>query len=184
MKDRVLGDPNAPVTIIEYASLTCPHCAHFDTEILPQVKKQLLDTGKAKLIYRDFPLDNFALKAAMMARCVSPLKYFDMIDVLFTNQERWIKAKDPMAALAQLGSLAGMDASQFKACTENADLQTDIVTNMKQAERVYKVNSTPTFVFNDGAAQFAGAYPVTKFEEVVASLTKAGQQGAAKQGGK
>ncbi len=175
MQDRVLGNPKAPVTIIEYASLTCPHCAHFDKEILPQVKKQLIDTGKAKLVFRDFPLDKFALKAAMMARCVSPLKYFDMIDVLFQNQQRWIKAKDPMAALAQLGSLAGMDGSQFNACMQSKGLESDIIMNMKKAESQYKVDATPTFIFNNGAAQFAGAYPVTKFEEIVASLTPKGK---------
>ncbi len=175
MKDRVLGNPNAPVTITEYASLTCPHCAHFDMEILPDVKNKLIDTGKAKLIFRDFPLDGEALKAAMMARCVSPLKYFDMLDVLFTNQQRWIGAKDPMAALAQLGSLAGMDATQFKACTENKDLETAIITNMKKAQDKYKIDATPTFIFNDGAAKLRGAWPVTKFEETVAGLTPKGK---------
>ncbi len=176
MKDRVLGNPNAPVTITEYASLTCPHCAEFDMVVLPQVKNQLLDTGKAKLVFRDFPLDGAALKAAMMARCVSPLKYFDMLDVLFANQKRWLAAKDPMAALQQLGSLAGMDASQFKACTENKDLETAIITNMKKAQDKYKIDATPTFIFNDGAAKLRGGWPVTKFEEVVAGLAKTGKQ--------
>jgi len=172
MQDRVLGSDKAPVTIIEYASLTCPHCAHFDKEILPQIKTNLIDTGKARLIFRDFPLDGIALRAAMMARCVSPLQYFNMIDVIFKKQEFWIKAKDPVTELEKLGSLAGMDAADFKSCTENKDLETAILNEMKTAQDKYKLESTPTFVFNDGAEKFAGALPVEKFEETVNKLTK------------
>ncbi len=172
MQDRVLGQESAPVTIIEYASLTCPHCAHFETEILPEVKKQLLDTGKAKLIYRDFPLDRFALEAAMVSRCISPLKYYDMLDVIFSKQEIWAKAKDPLAALEKLASLAGMDAADYKSCVENHALETAILTHVQEAQNKYKVQSTPTFVFNDGAEQFSGAQPVEKFAATIEKLTK------------
>lgn len=172
MQDRVLGDEKAPVTIIEYASLTCPHCAHFTTTILPDVKKKLIDTGKAKLIFRDFPLDGIALKAAMMTRCVSPLQYFNMIDVIYTKQEFWIKAKDPLEELAKLGSLAGLDAADFKSCTENKDLENAVLGEMKTAQEKYNLQATPTFVFNDGADKFAGALDESKFEEVVNKLTK------------
>jgi protein-disulfide isomerase len=172
MKDRVLGSESAPVTIIEYASLTCPHCAHFEKEILPEVKKRLIDTGKAKLIYRDFPLDQFALKAAMMARCIPADKYYNMIELLFDNQDRWTKAKDPMEGLAQLGSLAGMSDADFKSCTENHDLETAILTHMQEAQNKYKAQSTPTFIFNDGAEQFTGARDANEFEATVNKLTK------------
>jgi protein-disulfide isomerase len=172
MKEQVLGKEDAPVTIYEYASLTCPHCAYFATTILPEVKKKLIDTGKAKLIYRDFPLDKFAMKAAMMAHCVSPLKYYNMLEVLFSNQERWTKASDPMAVLSQLGTMAGMDADTFKSCTENKDLETAILTRQQEAQNKYKVESTPTFVFNDGAEKIQGALPVEKYEEIVNKLSQ------------
>jgi protein-disulfide isomerase len=172
MQDRVLGDDKAPVTIDEYASLTCPHCAHFDKEILPEVKKRLIDTGKAKLIFHDFPLDGIALRAAMMTRCVSPLQYYNMVDVIFTKQEFWVKAKDPLAELEKLGSLAGLDAADFKSCTENKDLETAILKEIQTAQDKYKVESTPTFIFNHGAEQFAGAQPIEKFEETVNKLSK------------
>lgn len=170
MKDRSIGKDDAPVTIIEYASLTCPHCAHFDKEILPEVKKRLIDTGKARLIYRDFPLDGVGLKAAMMARCLPADKYFSMIDVIFAQQDIWAKAKDPLEGLQKLGSLAGMDVADFKNCTENHDLETAVLASRKQAEDKYKVESTPTFVFNEGADSFAGAQDVDKFEKTVNAL--------------
>lgn len=170
MKDRVIGKEDAPVTIIEYASMTCPHCAHFETKILPELKKRLLDTGKAKLIFRDFPLDKFALKAAMMTRCASPEKYFNLADVVFSNQERWAKSADPLSSLAQLGALAGMDETLFKACTENKDLETAILKNMQDAQGKYRIQSTPTFIFNDGLDTLSGALEIEKFEEVIKKL--------------
>lgn len=171
MKDKVLGNPDAPVTIYEYASLTCPHCAHFATTILPQVKKSLLDTGKAKLIFRDFPLDRFAVKASMMAHCVSPVQYYNMLEVIFSNQERWTHDADPLQALAQLGALAGLDEASFKVCTENKALENAILNRMQDGQKKYDISSTPTFVFNDGAEKFQGAQPVEKFEEIVNKLS-------------
>lgn len=172
MRDRVLGNPDAPVTIIEYASLSCSHCAHFATTVLPEVKKRLIDTGKAKLIFRDFPLDQYALKASMMARCLPADKYFNVIEVIFSNQDRWSKAEDPLAALAQLGNLAGMSAEAFKACTENHALETAILNAMQEAQTKYRIQSTPSFSFNNGAEELRGAQPVEKFEEVVNRLTQ------------
>ncbi|MBI3440506.1 MAG: DsbA family protein [Proteobacteria bacterium] len=172
MKDRVIGNEKAPVTIVEYASLTCPHCAHFEREILPELRARLLDTGKAKLIYRDFPLDTPALRAAMMARCVDAGKYFNLIEVIFSNQEHWARSKDPLAALAQLGNLAGMDGDYFKACTNNKELETAILTNMQAAQTKYQIRATPTFIINDGAETLNGALDVDKFEVAVNKLTK------------
>jgi len=172
MQDHVLGKDTAPVTIIEFASLTCPHCAHFEKEVLPEVKKSLLDTGKAKLIMHEFPLDDIALKAAMMTRCLPADKYYDMIEVVFNNQSLWMKNKDPLAGLAQLGSLAGMNAEAFKACTQNHALETALLNGMQDAQKKYSISSTPTFVFNNGAEVISGVQPVAKFEEIVNKLTQ------------
>src|SRR5258706_11399400 len=92
---HVLGNPEAPITIIEYASLTCPHCAEFDKSVLPQIKQTYIDTGKAKLVYRDFPLDATALKASMIARCLPSDRYFAFIDALFKQQNNWAYSGDP-----------------------------------------------------------------------------------------
>jgi len=172
MKDRVLGNEAAPVTIIEYASMTCSHCAHFATKLLPEVKKRLIDTGKAKLIFRDYPLDQFAMKAAMMARCVPAEQYFNIVEVIFSNHERWVDSKDPFEGLAQLGSLAGMDAEAFKTCTENKALETAILNGVKEAQTKYDIKSTPSFIFNDGVEKITGAQPADKFEEIVNKLTQ------------
>ncbi len=171
MADRVLGSDNAPVTIIEYASLTCPHCAFFATTNLAAVKEKLIDTGKLRLVFRDFPLDQFAMKAAKMARCVEPAKYFDLIEVLFKNQDRWTHADDKINALIQLGSLAGMDETTMKSCINNDELENAIAVGVNEAQSKFDVKATPTFVVNYGAENFTGAQDVTKFEEVVNRLS-------------
>ena len=148
MLDRVLGNLDAPITIIEYASMTCPHCANFHTTMLPDIKRELLATGKAKLIFRDYPLDKYALMASMMARCAPEGKYFDLIEVIFRNQERWMKSDNPTKALAQLGNLAGMDNDYIAACMQNAELQSAILAEQQEAGRLYQVRSTPSFIFN------------------------------------
>ncbi len=97
-QDRVLGKADAPVTLIEYASLTCPHCGAFEKEKLPQIRKEWIDTGKVKLIYRDFPLDRNALLAATIARCAPPDRYFAFIESFFDDQAHWVLAQDPIDA--------------------------------------------------------------------------------------
>ncbi|HYP38382.1 MAG TPA: thioredoxin domain-containing protein, partial [Stellaceae bacterium] len=100
--DRILGNPEAPITIVEYASLTCPHCAHFANDVLPEIKKDWIDTGKAKLVLRDFPLDEPALRAAMIARCAPPDRYYAFADTFFAAQEKWVRSPDYREALARL----------------------------------------------------------------------------------
>ena len=174
MEDRVLGNPNAPVTIIEYASMTCPHCAHFASNVLPEVKKQLIDTGKAKLIFRDFPLDTFALRTSMMARCAAPEKFYSLLEVLFKNQDRWTKSEDPIAAVTQLGTLAGMDEALIKQCMESAELEAYILRGVQEAQTKYNLKSTPSFVLNDGKEVLTGGHKVEDFVNAVNKLT-AGQ---------
>ena len=100
LKERVVGDPAAPVTMIEYASLTCPHCASFHNDTYKAFKERFIDTGKVKMIYRDFPLDGIALRAAMMARCTVDQRYFGLIQVLYKSQQQWSRTSDPLAELA------------------------------------------------------------------------------------
>jgi len=144
--DQVLGDPDAPVTIIEYASLTCPHCANFHNNILPALESEYIQTGKAKLVFRDFPLDGVALRAAALARCAGPERYHGFIKVLFRSQMEWAGSQDPLAALARLAKLGGIDDTQFAACIGDEERLDVIVESRAAAERNFQVNSTPTFI--------------------------------------
>jgi len=174
-EDRFIGKADAPVTIIEYASMTCSHCAHFVTTVLPDVKKRLIETGKAKLVYRDFPLDGVALKAAMAARCAAPDTYFNLVELIFSNQERWLSNKDPMDGLQQLTALTGMSAETFKACTNDAEMEKSIVAGVKAAQEKFDIKSTPTFIFNNGANIMPGGQSIEKFEEIVNTLMQEGK---------
>lgn len=146
LSERTLGKPDAPVTLIEYASLTCPHCANFAKETFPTIKKDYVETGKVMVIYRDFPLDRLALTAAMMARCAPKERYFGLVETLFLTQPTWMRAADPSAALQRLGTVAGLSAENYDACVNNKDIFDGIVAMRGKADQDYKVNSTPTFV--------------------------------------
>jgi len=170
-EDRVLGKADAPITIFEYASLTCPHCAAFDRETLPKVKENWIDTGKAKLIFRDFPLDGLALRAAMLARCAPPDRFYGFIDTLFQSQQTWEHAKDPMEALEHIARLGGMTEEQFKSCMKNEQVSNAVVGSETLAQKEYGVNSTPTFFIN--GTKIEGAQPYDAFDKALtAALPK------------
>jgi protein-disulfide isomerase len=147
-QDYVLGKADAPVTIIEYASLTCPHCAAFERETLPKIKENWIDTGKAKLVFRDFPLDGWALRAAMVARCAPPERYFGFIDALFQSQDVWARAAKPQAALGRLAKLGGISDDKFQSCMKDDKLADTVAAERLAAEKQYGVESTPTFFVN------------------------------------
>ena len=171
LKDRVMGNPDAPIEIIEYASLTCPHCRDFNVETLPELKKNYIDTGKAKLIYRDFPIDQLSVVAALMARCAPEDRYYQFIDVLFENQDKWKYDPDPVEALMRIGKLGGLSEADFKACTSNDTLINGIIQSRQNAGKQYDVNSTPSFVIN-GKKRIVGAQPYEVFDETLKKLEK------------
>jgi len=146
--DRILGKADAPVTIIEYASLTCPHCAAFEKEVLPQIKTEWIDTGKAKLVFRDFPLDASALKAAIVARCAPPERFYGFIGILFAQQGSWGISPDPIPGITRIAKLGGMSEDQVQACLKDDALQNKILAGRLAGEQQYKVESTPTFFIN------------------------------------
>jgi protein-disulfide isomerase len=167
--DRILGNPDAPITIVEYASLTCPHCAHFADDVLPELKKKWIDTGKAKLVLRDFPLDEPALRAAMIARCAPPDRYYAYVDTFFSAQEKWVTARDYRDALARLVKLGGMSKDEFDNCLKDTALENKIVEGRLIASKELDVNSTPTFFIN--GTKFAGAPTVEDFDKVLSGLS-------------
>jgi protein-disulfide isomerase len=166
--DRILGNPDAPITIIEYASLTCPHCAHFTNEVLPELKKKWIDTGKAKLVLRDYPLDEPALRAAMIARCAPPDRFYAYTDMFFGAQDKWVTARDYRDALARLVKLGGMSREEFDNCLKNTALENKIVETRLVASKELDVNSTPTFFIN--GSKFTGAPTVEEFDKVLSGL--------------
>jgi len=172
LKDQPIGDPNAPVTLIEYSSLACPHCADFHAKTLPEIKKNYIDTGKVKLIIRDFPLGGPAYAAAMMARCTVPARRPQFIEVLFKNQDSWAKAQDPKSALARIGKLGGMSQEQFDRCTSDQALFEGMQKLQLEAQQKYDVNATPTFIVTSGknsdGEKISGSQPYEVFEKAFA----------------
>ncbi|HEY3916653.1 MAG TPA: DsbA family protein [Stellaceae bacterium] len=155
--DRVLGKADAPVTMFEFFSLTCPHCAEFEAETYPKVRKDWVDTGKAKIVYRDYPLDQNALKAAMVARCAPPERYAAFVEVLFQQQAVWGVQKDPTDTLKKIAALGGVGADQFDKCINDEALSKSIVAEEYQAQQDYGVDSTPSFFIN--GKKYVGAAP-------------------------
>jgi protein-disulfide isomerase len=149
--DIALGKADAPVVLIEYASMTCPSCARFHNEVLPRLKSQFIETGQVKLIYRDFPLDRVALQAAQIARCVAPERYFGFLEILFRQQEQWTAGRDPavmVERVKQFASLAGLPRERATACADDQAMQLRIVSGIQAAERDHKIAGTPSFVIN------------------------------------
>jgi Protein-disulfide isomerase len=167
--DHVLGDPKAPITLIEYASFTCPHCAHFGVVVMPDVKKKWIDTGKVKLIYRDFPLDQTALKAAQLAECAGKDKYFGVVDVIFATQQKWATAADPIAELAKSLRIAGMGDAEVKACLANDAVANGVIADYRGGETL-GVNSTPTLFIN--GEMYKGARSVEELDAAFGKLAK------------
>ncbi len=145
ISERTLGAADAPVTLIEYASLTCPHCANFAKETLPTIKKEYVETGKVKLIYRDYPLDNLAMRAAIMARCAPKERYFGLVETLFASQATWMRAPDPSAALQRVGAIAGLSAENYEACVANKEIF-DGVMALRAKGEADKLTGTPYFM--------------------------------------
>jgi len=165
LRTRVLGSEDAPVTLEEYSSLTCPHCATFHRAILPQIKANYIDSGKVRMVYYDFPLDPLALAAAMLTRCVADDQYWPFLDRLFLDQATWARAENPGEALAKLAGEAGLDAAGFNACFGNAPLMTGIRDALEQSQQRHDIRSTPTFVIN--GEKVSGARPYPEFQAII-----------------
>src|SRR5262249_26677941 len=163
--DRILGRADAPITIVEFASLTCPHCADFDANTLPKLKAEWIDTGKARLVFKDFPLDQAAVRAAMLARCAPPEQFYPFLDALFHSQTNWATGGKVEAALSKLAKLSGMSDDQFAACMSDDAVQKRVLDSRLAAEQQYKVESTPTFFIN--GIEIVGAQPYAEFERVL-----------------
>ena len=145
--DIVLGSDKAPVTIIEYASMDCPHCAHFTTTTYPELKSRYIDTGKVRYIFREFPLHQIAIAGSMLARCAGKDKYMAIVEVLFAKQPDWV-VEQPLQPLEGLAKQFGFTDQSFNECLMNKKLEEDILAVRDHAIERLGVNSTPTFFIN------------------------------------
>lgn len=156
LAERALGPENAPITVIEYFSLTCPHCASFQTDTFPAVRRELIDTGRCRYVFRDFPLDRVALGAAMVARALPAAQYADFLDVLMRTQSQWAAARDPMGEIAKLAALAGLSRPAFDAALASEGLQRGVLQMRLVGEQKDGVEGTPTFIASTGQRASGG----------------------------
>ena len=159
--DMVLGDEKAPVTIIEYASMTCPHCAEFQATVFPKLKADYIDTNKIRYIFREFPLDIKAAAGSMLARCIGkddPKKYHAVVDLLFATQNTWAAASDTTEQLKKLSKQTGMSDDDFNKCLSNQSMLDAIKQGQDQAYEKFKVDSTPTFFVNGTKLKGGASY--------------------------
>lgn len=150
LSERSAGSADAPVTITEFYSLTCPHCARFQRDTMPQVKEELIKPGKLRMIYRDFPLDRVALSAALAARALPVERYEPFIAALLASQDRWLYARgvNQMEELAKMAALAGLSRAAFDKAVGDQEAQAAILADQAEAEKNFGVDSTPSFIIN------------------------------------
>jgi len=169
LEELTLGDPNAPITIIEYASMTCSHCAEFHNKTYPDLKKNHIDTGEVKFIFREFPLDKLAMATSMLARCVDNEISMAFIEILFKNRDRWI-SENALNELKNFSKQAGLDSNEFDACLNNQQLLDDLIAGKEKGIEDYKINSTPSFIINGEVVSGNKPYSFfkSKIEEILA----------------
>lgn len=165
MEEKALGDADAPVTMLAFESLSCPHCATFHQGAWPKVKEQYVDTGKVRYVYRDFPTNEAGAIAAMMARCVPPDRYFGMIEMLYRTQDTWLRASNPRAELKRTARLGGLSAEEFEQCVTNDELFQFIRNDQDAANAEFGVESTPTFII--GEQRIIGPQSFEVFEDAI-----------------
>ena len=165
LPEMAIGKPDAKVTIVEYMSMTCPHCARFHNDVFEAIKTKYVDSGKVRFILREFPLDNRAAAAIMLARCAPKEQYFPMVSALFKSQMTWAPAEDARAALLQMSKLAGFTQESFEACLTNQKLLDDVNAVRDKASKDYGVDSTPTFFIN--GKRYAGEMSVAEMSALI-----------------
>ncbi len=172
LPEMALGDPKAPVTVIEYASMTCPHCATFTEQTFPAIKSKYIDTGKVRFIFREFPLDNLAAAVFMLARCNAETnsdKYFAFIDIMFRQQRTWAVEK-PLEPLLTISKQAGFTQETFNACLSNQKVLDGIEAVRQRGVDKFKVQSTPSFFIN--GKLHTGALSVDEMSKIIDPLLK------------
>jgi protein-disulfide isomerase len=170
LEDISLGKADAPNTIVEYASMTCPHCAQFHTDVLPELQKKYIDTGQARLILREFPLDGLAVAAFMLARCAGPDRYYPMVSALFETQKTWaMPGADGKEKLLMIAKQAGFSKEKFDQCLADKELFNKIVEVRTRANEKFGVDSTPQFFVN--GKRLAKEHELKDFDALLGGAT-------------
>ncbi len=163
-----LGNKDAKIVVIEYASMTCSHCANFHKEVYPKIKKNYIDTNKIKFIFRDFPLDKQALFGSVLAKCAPKEKYFDFVKLILSTQKKWITNDDTFIdKLKNIGKLAGLTESKINNCFKDEQIVDNIINIRTFAERKYNISSTPSFIINN---KKYSAMSYENFEKIIENL--------------
>lgn len=176
LPEMALGKTDAPVKIVEYMSMTCPHCAHFHNTTFDAIKQKYVDTGKVEFVLREFPFDPRAAAAFMLARCnpqkpedlATPEQYFPMVAMLFKQQQVWAAADDGRGALLQMSKLAGFTEDSFTKCLTNQKLLDEVNATRERGSKDFGVNATPTFLIN--GKRYSGDMPVDTMSALIDSL--------------
>jgi len=169
LAENVMGNKDAPITIIEYSSMTCGHCAAFHNDTLPGLKEKYIKTGKVKYIVREFPLDQLATAAFMLGRCLPKRDaYFDFVDVLYAKQKEWAYAEDRVGSLKKLAKQAGFTDETFQACLDDKKLFAQVLAVKNAGTAEFRIRSTPTFFVN--GTRLEGSQPLEEFEKLFKPL--------------
>lgn len=177
--DIVLGKADAPVTMFAYESFTCPHCADFHKTIWPVLKKDYVDSGKLKIVFRDFPLDQGALIAGVVARCGGPDRFYGLVEVIFATQDNWSRQKDVLGELRKIGRLGGIDDARLDACLQDQKLIDSIIARRMVGDKGFGIDSTPTFILSgrskpEATEKLSGGQPVDNFRTAIERLAGKG----------
>ena len=170
LPDLTLGSPSAKVTIVEYASMTCGHCANFHNNVFPELKKKYIDSGQVLFVMREFPLDNLAAAGSMLARCAGGDKTYPMLDVLFQKQSEWAVRDNPVPKLFEIAKQAGFTQESFDKCLTDDKLLSQIESSRKRASEAFGVSSTPTFFIN--GKRLEGGSSLAEFDRALEPLLK------------
>ena len=163
-----LGNKDAKIVVIEYASMTCIHCANFHKQVYPKIKKNYIDTNKIKFIFRNFPLDKQALFASVLAKCAPKDKYFNFVKLILTNQEKWISNDDAfMNKLRNIGKLAGLNENKINSCFKDEKMVDNIIRTRSIGEEKYNISSTPSLIINE---KKYSAMSYENFEKIIENL--------------
>lgn len=167
---RAIGKADAPVTITEYSSLTCSHCAEFFLKVFPELQKRYIDTGKVRFIYRDFPIDGLSLKASALTHCMPEAQFFPFVKLLYSHASAWMRSPKPEAVITQYAQLGGLSAERAKTCLEDSKAFDTLIASRTEATEKYAIQATPTFIFNDGVEKIVGAQTIDAFATVIEKL--------------
>lgn len=167
--DIIFGQASAPITILDYSSLSCPHCAHFHAQVLPKLQKKYIDTGKAKLVFRHFPLNAPALRAAQLVNCADEKQKPNFLKVLFELQPQWAFTESFIQQLKQIASVGGIDSAQFDSCIADKTGESAVISTRNRAAEEAKVNATPTFFIN--GVKLDDAPEMDAFDAAIAKAT-------------